>query len=537
MNRAAYDLVFSICAFVLMSAVFVTTLNAPLVRAQGAIYILPDGSISPSTALLTTADNITYTFVGNVNEQITVQRNNIIINGNGYTLQGPGLGTTEDGFYLSGMSNVTIKNTPITGFAVGIRLVSSSDSNLLYDNNVTANYGYGIWLDNSSDNVLSDNTVTSNVGYGILLNSSSDNNSLSANNFTTNNYGVWLGISDANTFSGNNVMASNFGIWFSSCDNNSLFDNTVANNNNGFYLDQSSGNVFSGNNFTANISDGVYLDHSSSNILIGNSMINNTYGVYLLISSNDTLSGNNILDNGYGVYIDHSSGNVLSENTCTTNREDAVELNEASGNSIFHNNFINNTLLQAYVEGPFNESINAWDDGYPSGGNYWSDYSGADTLSGPYQNVTGSDGIGDVQNVINPVIIDQYPLMGMFSEFNTISNERVQLISNFTVSQFTFNGSAISFNIENTNATADFCRISIPTALINAPYKVFANGTEIPYTLLPSSNQTNSYLYLNFTPASEEVTITPEFPYPFLLLLLMLATAAAAISYRRKRPK
>jgi parallel beta-helix repeat protein len=536
LSRRADGLVFSLCAVVLLSAAFAATSNVPKVLAQGTtIYILPDGSISPSTTTLTTADNITYTFTGNINEQIAVQRNNVIVNGNGYTLQGSGVESAEDGFNLTGVSNVTIKNTSITGFIAGIYLASLSDSNVIIDNNVTANYSYGIWLDNSSDNVLSDNVVTSNVGFGILVNSSSDQNSLSANSFTANNYGVWLGLSNDNSLSSNNVTANNFGIWVSSCDNNSFFGNNVANNNNCIILNNSPGNILSGNIFTVSFSDGVYLDNSSSNILSGNSMISNTYGVYLLSSSNDTLSDNNITNNGYGVYIQTSSGNVLSGNTFTTNRQDAVELNESSANSIFHNNFINNTLLQAYVEGPLNESVNAWDDGYPSGGNYWSDYSGADSFSGPYQNETGSDGIGDTPNVIDPVIIDHYPLMGTFSEFKIASNESVQLISNTSVSQFTFNGSAISFNVENPNTTAGFCRICIPTALINAPYKVYANGTEIPYTLLPSSNLTKSYLYINLAPATEEVTITPEFPSPFILLLFMLVTAAAAINYRRKR--
>lgn len=45
-------------------------------------------------------------------------------------------------------------------------------------------------------------------------------------------------------------------------------------------------------------------------------------------------------------------------------------------------------------------SINVWDNDYPSGGNYWSDYKGFDYFSGPYLNETGSDGIGDMPHVI-----------------------------------------------------------------------------------------------------------------------------------------
>jgi len=55
--------------------------------------------------------------------------------------------------------------------------------------------------------------------------------------------------------------------------------------------------------------------------------------------------------------------------------------------------------------------LNFWDDGYPSGGNYWSDYKGTDLYSGPYQNETGSDGIGDTPYVIYGDNVDHYPLM------------------------------------------------------------------------------------------------------------------------------
>jgi hypothetical protein len=54
---------------------------------------------------------------------------------------------------------------------------------------------------------------------------------------------------------------------------------------------------------------------------------------------------------------------------------------------------------------------NVWDNGYPSGGNYWSDYNGTDLLLGSGQNETGSDGIGDTPYVIDANNRDNYPLM------------------------------------------------------------------------------------------------------------------------------
>jgi len=56
-------------------------------------------------------------------------------------------------------------------------------------------------------------------------------------------------------------------------------------------------------------------------------------------------------------------------------------------------------------------SANIWDDGFPSGGNYWSDYIGVDLYGGLSQNETGSDGIGDTPYIIDANNQDNYPLI------------------------------------------------------------------------------------------------------------------------------
>jgi hypothetical protein len=59
---------------------------------------------------------------------------------------------------------------------------------------------------------------------------------------------------------------------------------------------------------------------------------------------------------------------------------------------------------------------NVWCDEYPSCGNYWSDYIGADVYEGVYQNETGDDGIGDTRYVIDENNWDRYPLMGSWTD-------------------------------------------------------------------------------------------------------------------------
>jgi parallel beta-helix repeat protein len=99
-------------------------------------------------------------------------------------------------------------------------------------------------------------------------------------------------------------------------------------------------------------------------------------------------------------------GCSISRNTIASNGI-GILLNSSSGNKIFHNNFVSNTL-QSSVVTP--ESFNTWDNGYPSGGNYWSDASNIDTKNGPNQDRLGSDGIADLPYEVGTENVDRYPL-------------------------------------------------------------------------------------------------------------------------------
>lgn len=132
------------------------------VRASGTIYIRADGSVE-GTIYIQTADNVTYVFTADIiNESIVVQRNDIVIDGNGHTLQGPGLHLGMTGIDLSRRNNVTVRNADIEPFDYGI-LLDSSFNNTISNNTIYA--CEGVWLNCSSSNIISENNLKSGGGY------------------------------------------------------------------------------------------------------------------------------------------------------------------------------------------------------------------------------------------------------------------------------------------------------------------------------------------------------------------------------------
>jgi len=154
---------------------------SPQTPTVGAIYITTDGSVDPSTAPILNVGNIYYTFTADIHDSIVIERDNIVVDGADYTLQGTGA-VDSKGIDLTGRTNVTITNINIKDFDYGVYLYSASHS-VLSQNDLTNN-NCGIYLEYSSNNTLSGNGITNNQ-YSIVLYESS-NNSNYHNNFIDN---------------------------------------------------------------------------------------------------------------------------------------------------------------------------------------------------------------------------------------------------------------------------------------------------------------------------------------------------------------
>ncbi len=77
--------------------------------------------------------------------------------------------------------------------------------------------------------------------------------------------------------------------------------------------------------------------------------------------------------------------------------------------AVYWNDFVDGHGWSVQADGASNASV-SFSDGYPGGGNYWSNWTGPDTAHGPAQNISGPDGIVDLPLVINGSIEDPYPL-------------------------------------------------------------------------------------------------------------------------------
>ncbi len=343
------------------------TLKIQPVNASGIIYIRADGSIDPDTASIQRDGNI-YTFTDNIYyDEIVVERDNIVVDGAGYTLQGSGFWGSK-GISLSGRSNVTVNNIRIEMF------------------------NYGIYLYESSNCSISGNQVANNDIVGISLTSSSNYNSVSGNDITNCDYGLYVGESSGNTISGCHITNSGY------------------------------------------------------------------FGVVLEGSSNNSISRSHITDNDSGIALtyselephDSSNYNSISRNHVANNEHFGISLSASSNNSIYHNTFVNNTV-EVYTE----DATNIWDDGYPSGGNYWSNYIGIDLYSGPYQNNTGSDGIGDTVYMIDKDNQDDYPLMTPITLlYYELLEKYNRLLANYTYLQSNYDDLLAEFGSLNSSYTA-----------------------------------------------------------------------------------
>lgn len=269
-----------------------------------------------------------YVFNGTYHENVVVDktihligenRNNTLIEGNG----------TGDVVYISAdrvnITGFTIQNSGCGTQDSGVK--SNSDFTTITENIITNTnngvYLHGVYLQFSSHNTISGNTIVNN-NFGTYITASSYNN-ISRNIFGDNNYTINIrsgpiagSQSERNVISGNTIINSNHGIYLYDSDYNTISWNTFGDNNNSISLDGNSHPMLPGG-------------PSQHNIIFGNTITTSNLGIYLEVSRQNTILGNTLIENNNGIRI----------------QRDLDHDYESNDNSIYHNNFIDNTQ-QAY---------------------------------------------------------------------------------------------------------------------------------------------------------------------------------------------
>jgi parallel beta-helix repeat protein len=295
-----------------------------------------------------------------INKTLTLMgesRSNTIINGSGLNYTGALVVIVVDNV---DMSEFTVTNASHQGIEVEERQYCE-----VHDNIVCFTGERGIAFRSADNNKAYNNVVHNSSAYGGIEAIHGNNNTIYSNIAYFNAWGI----------------ATNHGSY------NHIYNNKVHSNREaGIHIDwPSTDNIIYNNDVSSNTNDGIrVINQANRTEIFGNTISENDCGIFLEDSYASNISGNYIMNNAGGVTL------VSSEN-----------------NTFYHNNFIGNGW-QVYIQP---SRFNIWDYGYPSGGNYWSDYTGLDLYSGRYQNETGSDGIGDVPYTIDANNTDKYPLM------------------------------------------------------------------------------------------------------------------------------
>ncbi len=185
------------------------------------------------------------------------------------------------------------------------------------------------------------------------------------------------------------------------------------------------------------------------------------YGIYMRADYNinsptatstvgDAIVSKNIID-GFidGIYIEAFENCTIYANRVSGFDSYGLNLRNSYNSLVYYNSFLG-TGTCAYD----NTGANLWNESYPTGGNYYYDYTGVDIFSGSNQDVLGHDEIGDTPYMLiggGMGAIDAYPI-AVHSVMVT-SHSDGDLVSGITLIEAAATGAdviGVSFYVDGT---------------------------------------------------------------------------------------
>jgi len=309
----------------LFSVVLVSFSQIGVVKAEETIFIRANGYVD-GTNKIQRVGNV-YSFTDNIYDSIIVERENVVIDGSGYVLQGD---NSEYGIKLES-SGVTIKNMKISNFEYGIYVYLTSHNNIIVDNDINGN-SRGIYVRGTSNNTITGNYVTNN-GDGIYL--SGTDNVLKNNQMKDNSYNFGIipqphynDIDTSNTVNGKPIY-----YWSNQHDRTVPLDA-------GCVILINCTNIDVQNLTLTNNKEGIIFVNTKNSEIKNCSLSNNKSGIRIRISSNVNITQNIFTENGEGVTIWESTDILVNENQIANNTENGIKFFDSKESNIISDNHI-----------------------------------------------------------------------------------------------------------------------------------------------------------------------------------------------------
>jgi parallel beta-helix repeat protein len=235
------------------------------------IYVREDGTIEGAEGAIQKTGN-TYTFVRDLNRTIEIQKDSIVLEGNGFALTKPsevdtaGLMTPIGWFpsiRISNRDNIIIRNMIFDKCYTSISVENSS--NIMVIQNIMRNGNEGVYMSSGSYCSIIGNEITDNSHTGLDIKDSIFLN-IAYNTISRNHgHGGWIAVSYSN-ISRNNIIDNSFnhfgiGLYlYGPNSHNRIFENNFINNEVGLFYQGAHGSSVNNevyNNYWSNFQDAI----------------------------------------------------------------------------------------------------------------------------------------------------------------------------------------------------------------------------------------------------------------------------------------